>query len=112
MKFRITILLMYLIALFWVGFSVVWLFRDSDYRYFYGIAGFIFAIGQAVLAYLLSKKYKWVWWLCVVLAVITVIITLMDQVGWADLIFFVPAVGMLVMLIVVKKEFNKPKIII
>lgn len=106
MKFRITVILMYLIALFWIGFSVIWFFRGSDYRYFYGITGILFAAGQAILAYLLNKKLRWVWWASVVLAGITILLTLADQVGWADLIFLTPAVVMFVMLIVVRQEFR------
>jgi lysylphosphatidylglycerol synthetase-like protein (DUF2156 family) len=86
---------------------VVWLSRDSDYKFLYGITGIVFAIGQAALAYLLSKKQRWVWRVSIILAGITILITLADQVGWADLIFLTPAVVMFVMLILIRKEFGK-----
>jgi len=95
---RATIVLMYGTAVFWVIFATLWLFRDSDYRFFYFVSGVGYAIFIAILAYLLNKRRLWAWWLAFIFACLNILLTFADQIGWFDLAYFVPAIGLLVML--------------
>ena len=100
--FRATIVLMYGTAVFWVIFATLWLFRDSDYDYFYFVSGVGYAIFITVLAYLLNKRRLWVWWLTFLFACLNILLTFADQVGWFDLAYLVPAISLLVMLALAK----------
>jgi lysylphosphatidylglycerol synthetase-like protein (DUF2156 family) len=101
--FSATIVLMYVTALFWLLFAGYWLFRGSDYRYFFAITGFGYAIVLAGLTYYLSQKLRWAWWAAIVLAGLNIILTIADQVGWFDLAYLVPAIALLVMLLLSRK---------
>jgi hypothetical protein len=101
---RATIVLMYGTAVFWVIFATLWLFRDSDYRFFYFVSGVGYAIFIAILAYLLNKRRLWAWWLTVIFACLNIILTFADQVGWFDFAYLVPAIGLLVMLVMAKRS--------
>lgn len=94
---------MYLISIFWIIFAVHWLFRDSDYRYFYAITGLGYAIVLAILAFYLNKKQRWAWWGAVILTGLSIILTITDQVGWFDLAYLVPAVVLFFLLLVRRK---------
>jgi len=109
MKPRFLIILMYLIALFWVIFAMAWLFRDSDYRYFYTVIGFGYAVVLAILAYYLNKKQRWAWWGAVIFAGLGIILTITDQVGWFDLAYLVPAVVLFIMLLIVRPRLSASK---
>ncbi|MFH1207416.1 MAG: hypothetical protein V1668_02305 [Patescibacteria group bacterium] len=102
MRFRLTIILFYLTAVFWVIFAASWLFRDSDYRYFYAVTGLGYAVVLAILAFYLNKKKRAAWWLAVVFAVLNILLTIADQVGWFDLAYLVPAIALLIMLFLIK----------
>lgn len=104
--FRTTIILMYAIAVFWVLFGIAWLFRDSDYRYFYFINGLGAAILIALFAYFLNKGRKWAWWFTLIFAIVNILLTITDQVGWFDLVYLVPSVGLLVMVGPVKSQLK------
>jgi len=81
----------------------MWLFRESDYRWFY----FTGAIGNAVLltmlTYLMSRGSKLAYWLLVCLMVANIILTLADQIGWFDIAYLLPAIAVLIMLLRVRK---------
>lgn len=104
--FRATIVLMYGTAVFWVIFAMLWLFRNSDYRYFYFVSGVGYAIFIAILAYLLNKRRPWAWWLTFVFACLNILLTFADQVGWFDLAYLVPAISLLVMLGFAKRSLS------
>lgn len=104
MKPRFLIILMYLISLFWLAFAATWLFRDSDYRYFYAINGLGYAVILAIFAFYLNKKQRWAWWGAVIFTGISIILTIFDQVGWFDLAYLVPAVVLLIMLLIMKRQ--------
>ncbi|PIY97155.1 MAG: hypothetical protein COY66_00925 [Candidatus Kerfeldbacteria bacterium CG_4_10_14_0_8_um_filter_42_10] len=95
---------MYLIAAFWLVFAASWLFRDSDYRYFYATNGLGYAVVLAMLGYYLNKKQRWAWWGAVILTGLSILLTIFDQIGWFDLAYLVPAVALFYMLLVVRKE--------
>ena len=100
---------MYLIALFWVVFAISWLFRDSDYRYFYAVAGTGYAVVIAILAYYLNKRQHWAWWAAVIFAGLGIILTITDQVGWFDLAYLIPAVVLFIMLLIVRPNLLASK---
>lgn len=102
--FRSTIIFMYAVAVFWVLFAILWLFRDSDYRYFYAISAVSYAIFIAVLAYLLNKRRVWVWWVTLVFSAMNIILTFADQIGWFDLAYVVPAIVLFALILAVKKN--------
>lgn len=96
---KATIIFLYCIAAFWIAFGVLWLFRESDYRWFYATGAFSNAIVLAILTYLMSRSRRWAYWLLVLLLAANVILTIMDQVGWFDLAYLVPAIAALVLTI-------------
>jgi hypothetical protein len=106
MKFRSLIILIYLVSLFWILFSIYWLFQGSNYRYFYAVTGFGFAVVLAIIAYHLNKKKRWAWWVALIMSIINIILTLTDQVGWFDLAYLVPSVVLLIMLLVVNSSLK------
>ena len=95
---------MYLIAVFWLVLAVHWLFRGSDYRYFYAVSGLGYAVVLAMLAYYLNKKQRWAWWGATILSGINIILTITDQVGWFDIAYLVPSVALFYMLLAGRKE--------
>ncbi|MDD5040109.1 MAG: hypothetical protein PHY34_03080 [Patescibacteria group bacterium] len=109
MKFRATIILMYLTSVFWAVFAVTWLFGGKVYRIFYFVNGLGFAVVLFILTYYLNKKYRWAWWVAIIMAGINIVLTITDQVGWFDLAYLVPAIALFVMLIVIRKEVNGKK---
>lgn len=104
--FSVTIVLMYIIALFWLLFAVSWLFHGTDYRYFYAITGFGYAVVLAGLTHYLNKKLAWAWWAAIVLAGMNIFLTITDQVGWFDLAYLVPAIALFIMLLLSKKYLS------
>ena len=106
MKPRFLIILMYLITLFWVVFAIVWLFRDSDYRYFYAVTGFGYAVVMAILAYYLNKRQRWARWGALIMSAINIILTITDQVGWFDLAYLVPSVVLFVLLLTIRSHIQ------
>jgi len=98
---------MYLISIFWAIFAVAWLFRDSDYRYFYTVTGLGYAILIAVFAHFLNKRRQWAWWGALTLTGISIILTITDQVGWFDMVYLVPAVVLFIMLFTARLLFKK-----
>ncbi len=102
--FKTTIIFLYLIAAFWVAFGALWLFRESDYRWFYAIGAFSNAIVLSLLTYFMSRGRRWAYWLLVILLAANVILTIMDQVGWFDLAYLVPAIAALVLTIGARRD--------
>ncbi|MDD5566752.1 MAG: hypothetical protein PHH01_01010 [Patescibacteria group bacterium] len=105
--FKFTIFILYFIAVFWVAFGVMWLFQESDYRWFYFTGALSNAIMLAILTYLMSRGRKWAYWLLVILMALNVILTITDQIGWFDLAYLVPAVAAFILILKVKKEVSK-----
>jgi lysylphosphatidylglycerol synthetase-like protein (DUF2156 family) len=98
---------MYLIALVWLLFAVYWTIQGSDYRYFYAITGFGYAVVLAILTYYLNKKLLWAWWAAIVLAGMNIILTITDQVGWFDLAYLIPSIALFIMLLMSKKYLKQ-----
>ncbi|MFA6099068.1 MAG: hypothetical protein WCV50_06060 [Patescibacteria group bacterium] len=108
---RIAVISMYLIAAFWVLFAAHWFFRESDYRYFYAISGFSYAIVLAGLAFYLNKKQRWAWWGAIMFTGLNVILTLADQVGWFDLAYLIPSIAVFIIVLRSKKYLSQAPII-
>ncbi|MDD5342551.1 MAG: hypothetical protein PHI73_04445 [Patescibacteria group bacterium] len=107
--FKSTIIFFYLIAAFWIAFGVMWLFQESDYRWFYFTGALSNAIMLAILTYLMSRGRKWAYWLLVILLALNIILTITDQIGWFDLAYLVPAVAAFILILKVKKEVTTAK---
>jgi hypothetical protein len=89
---RITIASLYVLAAAWVAFAVQWVFRESTYRVFYGVAGVGFAFCLVVLAVALTRGYRWAKWVTLCFLGANILLTIADQVGLADYIYLVPSV--------------------
>ena len=107
--FRATIWFLYAVALFWVAFGVMWLFRDSDYRYFY----FIMAIGNAIvlalIAYFLNRKFPTARIVGLFVTGANIVLTVMDQVGWFDFAYLIPVVALFILLLKLRFPIAKDK---
>lgn len=100
--FRATISLIYIIAVFWVLFALHWLFRGSDYRYFYAVSGVGYAVVLTILAFYLNRRQRWAWWATVVFLGINILLTIADQVGVWDLAYLVPSIAVFVLAFMIK----------
>ena len=102
----ITTQLFYAISVFWVIFAFIWLFRDSDYRYFYFVNGLVYAMILAFLGFNLAKKKLWAFWISIIILGLNILLTITDQMGWFDFIYLIPAVGLFVLVIMQRKVFK------
>lgn len=101
-RIRVTLWAMYVVSVLWIGWSAWWLWQGSDYRYLYSAVGLVNALLIGTLAYFLGRGRRWAWWGALVVAGFNVITTITDQVGWFDLVYLVPAVGVFLMVVVLK----------
>lgn len=107
--FRSTKILLHFIASFWLVFGALWLFRESDYRWFYATGAFSNAIVLTMLTWLMSRGRRWAYWLLVTLLAANVILTVTDQIGWFDLAYLIPAIAALVMVVKVRTISKTPR---
>ncbi len=105
--FRATIWCFYGIAAFWIIFAILWLFRDSDYRYYYTV----FALGNAavlaILGYYMNKRLKWAYWGALSILGVNILLTITDQMGWIDFTYLFVAMVLFIMVMNTDKEFKK-----
>lgn len=105
--FRVTIWYFYGIAIFWVVFSIYWLFRDSDYQYYFAVFGFGNAVVLAALGYYLNRRMKWARWGALVALGVNILLTITDQMGWFDFLYLFSAMALFIIVMNTKKEFTK-----
>lgn len=106
-RLRIVIIFMYVVAIFWIVFGIGWLFRDSDYRYFYFAMAWGNAMVLAILAYFLSRRRVWAWWMSAIVMGANIILTITDQVGWFDLAYLIPALVLFILLLTLRSTVKK-----
>jgi len=87
MKLQHLSFLLYAYALFWVFFAVAWYLRDSNYRYMYSSIGAGYAVGIFLLTYFVRHKKQWAWWLTTILVGLTILVSLLDEIGWVDVAY-------------------------
>lgn len=76
-----------LFACFWIVFAVAWFLRDSPYRYLYTALGTGYALALFLLARLMEGKRVWAWWVTALLVGFGILISVFDEVGWADVLY-------------------------
>ncbi len=104
---KITVYAFYTIAGFWTLFGFFWLFIDKDYKYFYFVNGLMFAMILVWLGFYLGKKKEWAFWLALLITFVNIILTITDQVGWFDIIYLIPAIGLFILVFMQRKIFKK-----
>lgn len=107
--FRTTITLLYTIAAFWALFALHWLFRGSDYRYFYAVSGVGYAVVLALLARYLNRKLVWAWWVTVIFLGANILLTIADQVGWFDIAYLIPSIAVFVLVFMIKSALGSSR---
>lgn len=107
-RIRFTSVLLYVIAAIWLAFAVKSLFLHTSFRWIFTFL----ALGNALLiawfTYLWNsgRRYRGyrAYWALVILMGANVLLTFTDQVGWADLMYLVPAATAFILLLVVKDK--------
>ncbi len=98
----LTVRLFYIVAIFWALFAGYWLLSESAYRLAYSGMAVVNAGLLSLLGYHLAQRKQWARWGAILVLGFNIITTLTDQMGWFDWLYLVPAVGLLIMVILLR----------
>lgn len=99
MKLSLLSNFLYFFAFVWLIFAIFWFFRESEFRYFYTAIGSTYALIMAILAYFVSKKKMWAWWIAIVFVGFNTLVSVFDEVGLVDLAFIGASIILFVILL-------------